>query len=280
MVSISYGHGHLNDGDSLTDWAEVQDGNTGTTTVDHGDYLNLNVTVAGVGNDAYYWDNDNNLGLSTTTYTKIRWRYKTDGGSIRAKIVLEFNDASTQEVLADSNSSTFTVGSATITAAKTLDHIRLHADHATGDVWYDYVLVYKDDFTLPNCALGIDVTYPNRYHRLAVPGRLTNVAQQLGSDDLEVQIGCDLTLGTWTRTGDDVDGQVFMDIAHNSSSEAFQWLDTEREQLKVTLDSPRFHRAAFGNSLEDTVRLSFHEYRLSSGDNTLETYVTRWGLDL
>jgi len=54
----------------------------------------------------------------------------------------------------------------------------------------------------------------------------------------------------------------------------------EREQLKVTLDPPTFHRAAYGNSLEDTVRLNFYEYRLGSGDNALESYVTRWGLDL
>jgi hypothetical protein len=263
----------------VTGWSEVEDGTTGTTTVDHGDYLNLNVTVS-AGNEEYRWVNTDNIGISTTTYPTILWRYKTDGGSIKAKIVAVFSDASTQQVLADSSSSTFTVGSTTLTAAKTLDHIRLFADHATGDVWYDFVLVCQGLFTFPNAAYDITGTIPNRTIFLPIPMRQTDVTQQLGSGNMEFQIGCDMTLGDWTRATDAVNGQVFYDIAGEAPSEPWQWFDSEREQMKVTLEPPRFTRAASNTGLMDRLDLMLREYRLSDGDNVLETYATRWGLDL
>jgi hypothetical protein len=73
---------------------------------------------------------------------------------------------------------------------------------------------------------------------------------------------------------------VFYDIAGEAPSEAFQWFDSEREQMKVTLEPPRFTRAATNAGLIDRMDLTLKEYRLSDGDNTLETYATRWGLDL
>jgi hypothetical protein len=56
MVSISYGHGFVNDGDRVSGedggtWAEVEDGQTGTTVVLNNDYFHINITVS-AGNTA------------------------------------------------------------------------------------------------------------------------------------------------------------------------------------------------------------------------------------
>jgi hypothetical protein len=55
--------------------------------------------------------------------------------------------------------------------------------------------------------------------------------------------------------------------------------------MKVTLDPPRFTRAATGTGLIDRMDLTLKEYRRSTGNavdgsTTLENYATRWGLDL
>jgi hypothetical protein len=264
----------------LSAWQLIEDGQTLSTPVEsENDYAKLTVSGS-AGNEAGYINNFTNIGISTTTYPTIRWRYKTSDTSIKAKIVVEFSDTNTQEVLADASSTTFTVGSATLTAAKTLDHIRLHADHATGDVYYDYILVCKGDFTFPNVGLGINGTIPTSTPRIGIPGRQTRVANNMGSEDFTLRMRCDLTQGTWTRSGDSQPGQVFYDIAGESPSEPWQWLDTEREQFKVTLDPIPFTRDATPNTLIDEMILQVFEYRLSDGDNAQETYATRWGLDL
>jgi hypothetical protein len=50
--------------------------------------------------------------------------------------------------------------------------------------------------------------------------------------------------------------------------------------MKVTMEPPRFTRAASPTGLIDRVDLTLREYRLSDGDYAQETYGTRWGLDL
>jgi hypothetical protein len=269
----------------LSAWQLIEDGQTLSTPVEsENDYVKLTAS-ASAGNEAGYIQTPNtnsadNINISTTVYTKARFRYKTSDANIKAKIIFDYGAGGTQEVLADASSTSFTVGTADLTTAKTLDHIRLHADHATGDVYYDYVLVYKGDFTFPNVGLGINGTIPTTTPRIGIPGRQTRVANNMGSDDFTLRMRCDLTQGTWTRSGDSQPGQVFYDIAGESPSEPWQWLDTEREQMKVTLDPPLFTRDGSPETLTDQMDLLFYEYRLSDGDNAEETYVTRWGLDL
>jgi len=122
---------------------------------------------------------------------------------------------------------------------------------------------------------------------LGIPSRLTDVNQNLGSGNFEFNISCDLTKGVWTKDGlaigtstDYMNGQVFYDIRHNSKDEPWQWLDTELEQMKVTLQPIMITRDATSDRLVWRINLQFKEYRLSDAGNSLETYVTRWGLDL
>lgn len=219
--------------------------------------------------------NDNNLAISTTNYTKIMWRYKCSNDSIKAKIVVGDDAAYSQEVLADSNSTEWTAGSATLTAAKTLDHVNLYADHAVGTVYYDFILFYTDDWDFPaNQPESMTFTPGVEYARIKAPSRIGAITQHMGSDSATVEMVCNLDVGDWTREGDYINGEVFHDISHNSKDEPWQWLDTEYEQFKVTMDPPRFVRR--GDS--HMVYLTFREYRHATASE--ENSVERYGLNL
>jgi len=264
----------------LSAWRIVEDGVTlDTPETTEGDYLILSSTAA-VGNKSAYLENFTDIDINTTTYTTLMWRYKCSTASIKLKVEVVYSDASTDTAQAATNSTTMTVKSFTLDTAKTLDHIRFYAEEATGYIYIDYALAFSGTFTLPNGAYGIDGTIPNRNIHLDIPSRQSTITQQLGSGDFTINIGCDLTNGDWTRTGDHIDGEVFYDILHNAPDEPWQWLDTEREQMKVTLDPVTFTRGASGTMLTDRMNLTFREYRGSSADNSYETYATRWGTDL
>lgn len=280
MVSIGNNHGYLNDCDTTTGFTKTDNGNTSTFTIDSGDYFKLDVTVSGTPFETKVV-NDANIAKSTTLFPTIRWRYKCSNSSIKAKIIAEFSDASTQNILVDSNSTTFTVGSTTLTTAKTLDHIQLYADHAVGTVFYDFILVYEGQFPLPNVAGGMDLDPVSGNVSLGIPGRITDVTQDLGNKNAVVNCSCDLDQGTWKRTtptADTIDGEVFLDIAHNSRDEPWQWLDTGSHQFKVTVDS-KFRWVNNGDgSTSRLLDLVFTEYSL--GDKSGETYAERFGIGL
>jgi hypothetical protein len=263
----------------LSAWKIVEDGQTlSTPSTVEGDYLALEATGS-AGNKSSYLVNFTNIGISTTTYTRLLIRFHTSG-SVKTKITVEYSDASTDDYISGSSSSTPYTTSVALDTAKILDHIRIYSLDNTGTVYIDCLLAYKAAFTLPNGAYGINGTIPNRNIHLDIPSRQSTITQQLGSGDFTVNIGCDLTNGDWTRTGDNINGEVFYDILHNAPDEPWQWLDTEREQMKVTLDPVTFIREATGTTLTDRMNLTFREYRESTADNSHETYETRWGTDL
>jgi hypothetical protein len=284
MVSISFGHGFLEDCDDATGWVETEDGNTCALSVVEGDFFDLNVTASAGNAVAYYSYPDeggaSNLGLSTGTYMKIRYRYMTSNANVKAKIMLVFNDASTQEILVDTSSTSLTSATVAITASKTIDHVRLYADAAVGHVYYDFVLIYKNDFTFPNIAGGMEFSPPPKFARLEIPARISDISQGLGANSAFWNLDCDLSIGTWTRAGDTIAGQIFYEISHNPYNEPFEWFDSEIEQCKVTVENPVFVRRAHENGIEKILSLTLREYRLSNAGCSLETYVTRLGLDL
>jgi len=282
----------------LSKWNIIEDGQTlATPACVEGDYLDLEATASAGNKKAYITTEGTNhdrtaIGVSTTTYTKIRYRYSC-AGTAKGRIVAVFStydygeteatnitNEKAQLILDDTTSATMTSAVVTLTTAKTLNHLRFYCNNTDDHVYYDFALVYAGDFTFPNGAYGINGTIPNRNIHLDIPSRQSTITQQLGSGDFTINIGCDLTNGDWTRTGDNIDGEVFYDILHNAPDEPWQWLDTEREQMKVTLDPVTFTRGASGTMLTDRMNLTFREYRGSSADNSYETYATRWGTDL
>ena len=274
----------------ITSIGQVEDGNTVTTTV--GSCFTLTVTAT-AGNAACYISLPaenavSNLSLPSSTYTKIRWRYKTSGTN-KAKIVLVFSTwdyadseavnvaaGKGQVVLADSSSTTWEVGSATITAARTIDHIRLHADHGAGAdaVDYDWVMIYKNDFTFPNVT-NIFPDPTSRNINLGIPSGMVLGGQNLGADPEMVRVECDLDMETatydWTRAGDTDKEEVFLDIIQNQSIDApWQWFAWGNKSMRVNIDSmPRNHK-------EGSLMLYLREYSDSNKAN--ETYSERWNL--
>jgi len=171
------------------------------------------------------------------------------------------------------------------TLTKDLKYIRFYAaedllDNPNGTYYveYEFVLLHKGTFTFPNVGHGLEFTPPPRYAVIPIFGRVGDVTQGGGSESATVTCSCDLDIGDWKRTNDYVDGEVFCDIAHNTSSEPWQWLDTGYEQFKATLENPVFRRSVSGNKAQHILDLLFREYRLSDASN--ESYVERFGLNL
>ena len=279
----------------ITSVGQVEDGNTVTTTV--GSCFTLTVTAT-AGNFAAYISLPaenavSNLSLNSSIYTKIRWRYKTSGTN-KAKIVLVFStwdyaDSAAvniaagkgQEVLADSSSSTWAVGSATITTGKTIDHIRLHADHGAGAdcVYYDWVMIYKNDFVFPNVTdIRVDVT--SRNVNLGIPSGMVLGTQNLGADPATIELDCDLDMETatydWTRAGDTLKDEVFLDILQGQASYPFQWLTWGHTTgnldrgVRVALDGAPLRNR------DNMLTLRMIEY--SESDKSTETYKERWNI--
>lgn len=286
MVSITYGHGFLTDCDDTTSWTEnrnnMLDGDA-TLSVENNDYFKIKAIFDDGATDEfcnYEYDFSN---ISSDTYTNFFVRYKTSVGAdgAQAKVILVFTDG-TQTILDESYSTSWTVASGDITSGKTIDKIQLYAedegDDGTFYVYYDFVLLYKNTFTFPNTAYGLDFTPPPRYALLQPPSKVTDTQQNLGSRSATVRIGCDLDQGDWTRSGDYVDAEVFLDIAHNSSSEPWQWYDDGKRRFKVSLEDPVIRYLNNGSTTERRLELLLREYSL--GDKSVETYVERFGLNL
>lgn len=275
-VKISYGHGRLYDGkeSELSLFTKVENGQTLAALASvKDDVFDIEATVS-VGSKVGYYYNTANLGLSTTSFKKIRVRYKCSNGSVMAGVMVVFSDAVTQVILNNTNSTTWKVISATLTTGKTLDHIELFCNEAVGHVYYDFALVYKDDFTLPNTRFSRRFSVPMRNARQQPPSMFGAVSQQLGSELAIVELQVDLDNGTWTRAGDSLPGQVFLDIAQNADVEDWQWLDLGDmvAQFRVMMDEP-----AWDYTVEHKLDLKLTEYtRMDLADMT---EIERWALD-
>jgi hypothetical protein len=281
-VTISYGHGKLYDGkESETSlFSKIEDGQTLAALVSYkDDAFDIEATNSG-GNKVGYYRNTANLGLSSTAYTKIRGRYKCSNGSVKAKVVIEFGDASGQIVLAAVNSTTWKVFSAAITTGLTIDHIWLECNEAVGHVYYDFIMIYKGDFTLPNTRFSRHFEVPMRNPKQDPPGMFGAITQNLGSELASVEILADLDQGTWTRTADTMPGQVFLDIAQGSDDEDWQWIDMGDlvAQFRVTMDKPDWQYSADGSEARHALSLKFTEY--TRMDLAGWTEVERFALDV
>jgi len=274
--SISYGHGFLYDGDRLVGGVEgawTASGAGASQALSEGDFLAL--TRAGADASTTH---GTALSLSTTTYTKARFRYKCSNSNVKAGILVTFSSG-TQTILAATNSTTLTPVVVTLTAGKTITGITLYATAAAGTVYYDFLLIYKNDFAIPH-STQIDFIPTPRYAHHKTFGMIGEQTHNGGSEPAEWHLNADLTIGTWKRVGDALAGEVFLDIVHNSATEPWQWFNSELGQCKVTVDMPNYHRAASGQSLDWALACTLREKRISSAGCSHETYTSRFHLDL
>lgn len=275
--SLTVGHGDLNDCHTTTGFTKTDNGNTSTFTIDSGDFFKLDVTVSG-GAEETKVVNDVNLGLSTSHYTKIHWAYKCSNVNVKAKIIAEFNDASTQEVLADVGTITWTKGSTTLTTAKTLDHIRLYADHAVGTVYYDFTLVCEGVFTFPFVSGSEELELENNYVYLKIPGRVGNITQYLGMDSPLIRLSGKMNTDTgWRGSGAQDYGYSLTDIFLDSHKEPWQWLASDLINCKVTMPRLKISKIP-GSKAQRLWTVEMRLYSLSSGDADVWDWISWLGI--
>lgn len=294
IATISYGHGYLEDCYSKTvkSWSEYGSPTLTDTSmaVQNNDYFRVTGTAAATDKYTYFLDSGNSV--STTLYPKylVRLRTSESSSGLGAKVLLDFVEGgpTLQWIIGGEDttegdpefSTSWKLFSGDITGSRTIQTVRLYAtsDAACTAEWveYDFILFYKGDFTIPNFQGGMLLDLRPRYVYLPVPGKMADSTQNLGGESAEWQFGCDLDQNTWKRTNDDVDGQVFMDIAHNSGSEPWQWFDDGERQLKVTVH-PKFHWREIGGNATRSLDVLLREYSL--GDKSVETVVERFSLD-
>lgn len=209
VPTITWGHGFMTDCDDLTGYIEAVGGMAGaqaSLTVLLNDIFQVEGTCDDAGDEyCYYHYPDeggaDNLSLSTNTYTRyaIRWKTSASSNGLGATATAVFNDASTQQLVGATNpefSTTWTVSSGTLTSSKTLDHIRLGADDypnsiaaGTFQVYYDFVLIFKDLFTFPTVQPG-GVWFKPRQKivQTEIPGRDGDVLERLGMKSPEIVV--------------------------------------------------------------------------------------------
>ncbi len=265
--SITYGHGKLEDS-----WATLSDDYTFTSGGSTGTYgvtttQNLYIDISAYVGDAYL-TNDDNFTIDTTLYPYILFRYYTTG-SAKCKIVATFSDAVTQTVLDKTASSgTWTYAKVTLTPAKILDHLSFYcAESATGLVYYDFFLVCAGVFSFPQYST-VSYNMRNRYSNTEVPSRIGRRKAWMGADELIVSIEGDVDSSRtgWKRTLDTNAAQVLEDIHHKASSEAWQWLITDRAQFKAVMENLIINERQDQDYLYAFQAL-FSEYRLSDASN-------------
>lgn len=275
-----------------------------------GDVLTLTLTPSLATDEYMIAEFHLTTSISSTLYTKckVRWKTSASANGCGIRVLMKFDtydeaqsiaanvtDGDAQWIVgsvAPEYNTTWTVSSVTLTTAKDIDKVCIFADDnpvtiAAGPhyVYVDFVLVYANDFTFPNCESSRFEPNP-KYATTSIPLRVGDDTQNLGSNSAQFHCTCNLDLSNatddWRRPqgnlvktgGDAISGQVFDEIAHRSYTEPWQWLDTGNRQFKAIMENPSFTY----EGEKHTVDVLFTEKRRRSGSN--ETYVERFGLNL
>jgi hypothetical protein len=275
--SLSYGGSFTYDGDRITggvegDW-DINDPSKGSYSITDAPGF-MKVTRAS--GDVFVSNDD-----STYAYAddhRVRCRYRTPGNAAKTKAQIELDGTPILETAEQYTNGTFKVVDKdldTLGLSGIIDTVKLHASTVAGDVYYDFLQIYKDDFVFPN-VVDLQFIPASRNVQIPVPGRIVDITQNLGAPCASITMQCDLDMSTqahrWKRAGDVDDGDVFLDVAHNQSvAMPFAWLVWGNKQCKVTLDEPTFDLRS------GELRLTFHEY--SDSNKASEYYYQRWSQD-
>lgn len=265
-------------------------GSTITIGSTNNDYLTLNISAYVA--DAYV-HNGTPLAMSPAIFTKIRWRYRTSGNAT-AKIILEDSGGHTQTVLSETASTSWTVGSVTISFgdADTLSYIRLYACDGAGAVDYDFIQIYKSNYILPNV---VELEPPAMVEDalIQIPGMSGEVTQIMGNKLMEITMVCDLDMepsglswklpqsGTPKTTYNNID--VLLDNCmeggqtNAQGSHPWEWLDLGSPTIQMKARLVEMRPSYKGDS--SLVTLKFREYRLG-GANGVESITERYMLNM
>lgn len=261
--AVASGHEYV-----LTDWKQTADGNTATLEVQLKDIFHINVSNA-TGNKSIYWEKDIS-NLLTNTYEKMLIRYKTSSTSIKAKVELVFTSGS-QVILAEDDSTTWAIAKKTPTADKTIDKVRFYATQATGDVYYEVFLIYEDDFEFPMVTDVLTLEVPNIYVDIRGIGRASNITQYLGRDSMPIIITG--VMDDNSKWGSPV-GDTLLQLWHEASLDAFQWLESDNYKGKVTLRNLRLDEPSRDKEMPRGYEANLKEFSRSNLGET--TWIFGW----
>jgi hypothetical protein len=281
MPYFSYGTGWNYDGDRLSGGIEGTWTTGDNPAIDSRDFLKL--TRAGSNVSTV---NGTNLNLSTTIYPKIRYRYKCSNASVIPVITVGFSSGT--QTITLPNSTTLTVGTATLTAAKTVNTVTPSATVAAGSVDFDFFEIYAGDYVLPNCTKMSPPEFLSDAV-IKVPYMVGNRIQALGADSMRITMTCDLDVEndtvTWMRPQgsssktDKINVQVFnenryAEAVSGARNVPWHWVNWGKGACKM-----RLTRMSPSYANDNTIELEFTEYRLSSAGVSHENANTQYSLD-
>lgn len=197
LPKLTHGNGFEEPCTDASKYTETEDGCTASLEVIEGGIFDITVTQA-AGNKIVYYKLTNALsgGLSSNTYKYITFSYKTSNTSIKAKIVLETLYGS-QVVLPETSSLSWTTDTVEIDANKQIQRILFYATQATGHVFYNFAIIHKGTFELPDFD-SIRFHNEKRKGVLGIPSRGGDIQQDLGLLSSDITIDGVMKAGeTW-----------------------------------------------------------------------------------
>jgi len=285
-TKISYLHGFSDDcykstGLTYGDWTETEAaGCTGALTVDSDDFFKIAATIMAGDKYVYYsYPNEagaDNLSLKQSDYPICFWQFRCSNANIKAKIVLVDSDGTPHTMLPDTNSETWKFGSAYITSGKTVDHVRLYATSATGDVYYDFFLISKI-MTFPYVAKdgksgGIHLHLEREDGYLDALNRDGAIIQDGGLATPEIILEGDMDTNTSWLTSPI--GQAIYYIM--KSTDQWQWFESDLINCKVKPAMFDIYQVP-GSGKQRLWTLKLREYSRSSGKNSQWTLLSWLG---
>ena len=247
MTSPTITHG-VGDQDDLGDRTNYSadgandDGMTSTLTVDSGTVFNIAVSAA-VGNKKTYYELDI-TDIPAATNTQGIVKYKTSSATIKARVELVFDDATTEFVTGLIQSITWTTESWTISAGnqgKIISKIRLWAYEDTGDVYYDFWSIFTGTQTFHNVN-SLDVNPRIKKAVLPIPGRDTDVSQHLGRANTLITLEGPMRAGKdWSADYASSSLKFGEFLKQLLSEKKFQWFTSDGGQFKVMPVPDGFH---------------------------------------
>jgi len=219
-----------NDTFILSGWKEHETGTTGTFSTLYGDIFDLSVSAGVAG--TYYIENDaaTSIGLLTTAYPYILFRYKTSNILIKAKIEVMFT-AGSQIVLDETSSLTWKTGVVALSPGveKTVDYIKLYANQLTGNVYYDFALIYQGTFTFPDFKV-LQPIFERKIAEIPIFMRDGDTLQSLGLKSPTLLMKGDMQHGeNWGTTAYPY-GEY---LIYNMRDDPWQWFTSDKINCKL-----------------------------------------------
>lgn len=242
-ITITHDQAFLHDCDNTTlggtnpGWLETR-GNMldpDTTFSTNGDVFTLTGTTDDVG--LVEWmgvDYVFTSSINTATYTKCLVRWKTSAASAGLQAEIAFIDAGGEHqrvVLGYSTS--WTTTEITLTS-ETMIAVKLYAcenaaanANGTYSVYYDFVMIYADKFTLPTFPKGLHLHIEPQDVDMGIPGRIGEIQQGLGLKSPTLVISGTTDTATSWHGDYAIDLEYLYRIMFQTSTSMWQWLTAE-----------------------------------------------------